>query len=117
MRNLDEFTITDEALRRLAHTPSERLKEILAALIQHLHDFAREVKLTEEEWLEGILFLTRTGHLCTDTRQEFILLSDTLGVSMLVDSINHRLPRGATETTVFGPFYAAPPEFDSGEDI
>src|SRR3546814_5029205 len=81
--NLDEFTITDEALRRIAATPDTRIKEIMTSLIRHLHDFARDVRLTEPEWLAGILFLTRTGHLCSDVRQEFILLSDTLGLSQL----------------------------------
>ncbi len=76
-----------------------------ASLIRHLHAFVRETELTEEEWLAGIEFLTATGHKCDERRQEFILLSDTLGVSMLVDAINHRKPSGASETTVLGPFY------------
>src|SRR5690606_23735554 len=80
-------------------------RTVMSSLIRHLNDFVREVELTEQEWLEGVRFLTETGRMCSDTRQEFILLSDTLGVSMLVDAINHRLPAGATETTVFGPFY------------
>jgi hydroxyquinol 1,2-dioxygenase len=70
-----------------------------------LHAFVRETELTEAEWLAGIQFLTATGQICDDKRQECILLSDTLGVSMLVDAINHRFPAGATETTVLGPFY------------
>ena len=78
----------------------------------------REVEPTIEEWEAGIRFLTETGQMCTDTRQEFILLSDTLGVSMLVDAINHRLPEGATETTVLGPFFVADaPELPLGADI
>src|SRR3546814_3980557 len=81
MRNLDEFTITDEALRRIAATPDTRIKEIMTSFIRHLHDFARDVRLTEPEWLAGILFLTRTGHLCSDARQEFSLLSDQPGLS------------------------------------
>src|SRR3546814_20189094 len=85
MRNLDEFTITDEALRRIAATPDTRITEIMTSLIRHLHDFARDVRLTEPEWLAGILFLTRTGHLCSDVRPEFILLTDTLGLSHIVD--------------------------------
>src|SRR3546814_1026170 len=92
MRNLDEFTITDEALRRIAATPDTRIKEIMTSLIRHLHDFARDVRLTEPEWLAGILFLTRTGHLCSDVRQEFILLSDTLGLSQLVVAQSHSRP-------------------------
>jgi protocatechuate 3,4-dioxygenase beta subunit len=77
----------------------------MTSLIHHLHAFVREVGLTQEEWMEGIQFLTRTGQICDDRRQEFILLSDILGVSMLVDAVNHRLAEGATESTVFGPFY------------
>ena len=68
--------------------------------MRHLHAFVREVRPTQKEWEYGIDFLTRTGHMCDDKRQEFILLSDTLGVSMLVDAINHPVPEGATETTV-----------------
>src|SRR3546814_11140867 len=102
MRNLDEFTITDEALRRIAATPDTRIKEIMTSLIRHLHDFARDVRLTEPEWLAGILFLTRPGHLCSDVRQEFILLSDTLGLSQLVVPQSHSRPEHVPENTVFG---------------
>ncbi|MBC2637772.1 MULTISPECIES: intradiol ring-cleavage dioxygenase [unclassified Rhodococcus (in: high G+C Gram-positive bacteria)] len=82
-----------------------RLREILTSLIRHLHDFVKDVQLTEEEWNTGIEFLTRTGHTCNDVRQEFILLSDVLGVSMLVETINHRALDHATEQTVLGPFH------------
>ena len=82
-----------------------RLHEIMTSLVKHLHAFIKEVEPTNEEWMEGIQFLTKTGHMCTDWRQEFILLSDVLGVSMLVDAVNHRDREGATETTVLGPFY------------
>lgn len=82
-----------------------RLREILTSLIPHLHDFIKEVQLTEAEWDKGIEFLTRTGHACNDVRQEFILLSDILGVSMLVETINHRAFGHATEQTVLGPFH------------
>ncbi|MFD1811651.1 intradiol ring-cleavage dioxygenase [Rhodococcus gannanensis] len=82
-----------------------RLRKILTSLIHHLHDFVKEVQLTEAEWDEGIDFLTRTGHTCNDVRQEFILLSDVLGVSMLVETINHRAFGHATEQTVLGPFH------------
>ena len=105
MRNIDATTITAAVLQRLAATPDARLKEIMAALVTHLHDFVREVKLAEEEWQAGIDFLTDTGHTCSATRQEFILLSDTLGVSMLTIALNHAKPPGATEATVFGPFH------------
>ena len=82
-----------------------RLAQVMAALVKHLHAFAKEVELTQEEWEAGIDFLTRTGQICSRERQEFILLSDTLGFSMLVDAINNRRPTGATENTVFGPFH------------
>ena len=118
MRNFDEFTITDAVLERVAAAPDARVREVSEALIRHLHDFVREIEPTQAEWAAGIAFLTRTGHMCDDKRQEFILLSDTLGVSMLVDAINHRQPVGATETTVLGPFYVeGPPEFPCGADI
>ena len=100
-----EEQITQNVLDSMAQTPNPRLKAVMTKLICHLHAFVREVELTEEEWMSGIQFLTRTGQMCDDKRQEFILLSDTLGVSMLVDAINHRLPGEATESTVFGPFY------------
>jgi hydroxyquinol 1,2-dioxygenase len=103
--NLDEQTLTDAVLARMDGCDDERFRTIMSSLVRHLHDFVREVELTEAEWLEGIRFLTATGQKCDDKRQEFILLSDTLGVSMLVDAINHRQPAGATETTVFGPFF------------
>jgi hydroxyquinol 1,2-dioxygenase len=105
VRNLNEHNITDEALRRIENTPDPRLHEIMASLINHLHDFAREVKLTETEWFSGIDFLTRTGQICNDLRQEFVLLSDTLGLSQLVVAQNHSRPAEATEQTVFGPFH------------
>ncbi len=82
-----------------------RLADVLESLTRHLHAFVKEVEPTREEWLAGIEFLTKTGHMCNDWRQEFILLSDVLGVSMLVDSINSRRPSGATENTILGPFY------------
>src|ERR1700709_477446 len=104
-RDFDERSITDAVIARLERTPDPRLKQILQSLVQHTHDFVRDVELTQEEWFSGIQFLTRTGQMCDDKRQEFILLSDTLGVSMLVDAINHRMPEQATETTVLGPFF------------
>jgi len=118
MKNIDEHTITQAVLQRLEHTPDPRLKEVLSALVTHLHDFVREVKLTEAEWKAGIDFLTETGHLCSGTRQEFILLSDTLGVSMLTVALNQKKPPGATEATVFGPFHTEDaPKADLGADI
>lgn len=82
-----------------------RLAQIVSSLVRHLHAFAKEVQLTQAEWQTGIDFLTRTGQICSAERQEFILLSDVLGVSMLVDAINNRRPAGATENTVLGPFH------------
>ena len=82
-----------------------RLAEVMASLVRHLHAFAKDVDLSQDEWELAIDFLTRTGQICSDERQEFILLSDTLGFSMLVDAINNRRPSGATENTVFGPFH------------
>ena len=117
MRDFDETTITEAVLASVRGAPNPRVRQVSEALVRHLHAFIREVEPTEAEWESGIRFLTETGHLCTDTRQEFILLSDTLGVSMLVDAINHRLPGGATETTVFGPFYVPPPRYPNGADI
>ena len=118
MRNMTESQITAEVLKRFENTDNLRVKQIVTNLISHLHAFVREVELTEEEWFEAISFLTETGQKCTDTRQEFILLSDTIGVSMLVDLINHRKPDGATESTVFGPFYTpGAPEMESGGNI
>jgi len=118
MRDFNENTITDAVIARFADTPDPRLRQIAESLVRHLHDFVRDIEPTIEEWDYAIGFLTRTGHLSDDKRQEFILLSDTLGVSMLVDAINHRMPNGATETTVLGPFYVEnPPERANGADI
>lgn len=117
-RDFDEHSITTAVIERFADVPDPRLKRILCSLVQHTHDFVRDVELTEAEWFAAIGYLTRTGQTCTGTRQEFILLSDTLGVSMLVDAVNHRQPAGATETTVLGPFYVNdPPVLPTGADI
>ncbi len=118
MRNFDEKTITPAVIDRFAKCPDPRTKEISEALVRHLHNFVREIRPTEEEWAYAIDFLTRAGQKCDDKRQEFILLSDVLGVSMLVDAINHPPMKGVTESTVFGPFYVKhPPEFKLGEDL
>ena len=117
MREFDETTITEAVLERVSAAPDPRVRQISQALVRHLHAFIRDIEPTEAEWEAAIAFLTRTGQMCAGGRQEFILLSDTLGASMLVDAINHRLPQGATETTVFGPFYVPPPEFEAGADI
>jgi hydroxyquinol 1,2-dioxygenase len=118
MRNLTEANLTDAVLAKLEGSTDPRFKQIMTSLIRHLHTFVREVQLTEAEWFAGIQFLTATGQKCDDRRQEYILLSDTLGVSMLVDAINHRKPSGATESTVLGPFYATgAPERPLGANI
>jgi len=118
MSNFDEHSITDAVLERFENTPDPRLKEIVGSIVRHLHDCVREIEPSFEEWMAAIQFLTRTGQISVGGRQEFILLSDTLGVSMLVDAINHRLPKGATETTVLGPFFVdKQPVEEQGADI
>jgi hydroxyquinol 1,2-dioxygenase len=118
MREFNEHNITEAVLERYQNTPDPRLKQIMYSLVRHLHDFVRDVEPTFEEWSSAIAYLTRTGKMCSDTRQEFILLSDTLGVSMLVDVLNHRVPKSATETTVLGPFYVQnPPDLPLGANI
>lgn len=118
MRNLNQDTITQAVIARLDNTPNVRLKEIMTSLVQHLHAFAREVKLTEAEWFQGIEFLTATGHITDDKRQEFILLSDTLGLSTLTVAMNNNKPSGCTEATVFGPFFVeGSPEYQQGDNV
>jgi hydroxyquinol 1,2-dioxygenase len=118
MRNLTEANLTNAVLAKLEGSTDPRFGQIMESLIRHLHAFVREVELTEEEWFAGIQFLTATGQKCDDKRQEYILLSDTLGVSMLVDAINHRKAGGATESTVLGPFYVpGAPEMPIGSNI
>jgi hydroxyquinol 1,2-dioxygenase len=117
-RNKTEDDITAEVLAGFAATPDPRLREIMLALIRHLHAFVKEVQLTEAEWFQAIEILTQAGQMCSDKRQEFILFSDTLGVSMVVDLISHRKPDGATESTVFGPFHRlGAPELPPGGNI
>ena len=107
MRNLTEANLTDAVIATLANAEDARTKEILTSLVKHLHAFIREVNLTEAEWLAGIQFLTATGQMSDDKRQEFILLSDTLGATTMKDIINNRKPAGATEYTILGPFHRA----------
>lgn len=116
MRNLTEENLTDIVLQRL-NCSTERDNEILSKLIKHLHAFIRDLEPTEQEWFKAIDFLTRTGQKSDDKRQEFILLSDVLGVSMLVDAINHRSTHEVTETTVTGPFHAKALEMKMGDNI
>jgi hydroxyquinol 1,2-dioxygenase len=118
IRNFNEETLTAEVLRRIRGTPNPRLKEIMTSFIRHLHEFVREVQPTQDEWFQGIRFLTETGKWCDDKRQEWILLSDTIGVSMLADFINYGKVGNATESTVLGPFYVeGAPEMQMGANI
>jgi hydroxyquinol 1,2-dioxygenase len=113
-----EQAVTDEVVASFADTKDERLRQIMQSLTRHLHAFARDVRLTQEEWEAGIAFLTRTGHKTDDKRQEFILLSDVLGLSMLTVGINAPTSPEATEPTVFGPFYVSDsPEVPMDGDI
>jgi hydroxyquinol 1,2-dioxygenase len=105
-------------ISRLDKCDDPRFKQIMGSAVKHLHGFVKEVEPSMDEWFQAIQFLTATGQMCDDKRQEWILASDTLGVSMLVDSINHRRPDGATENTVLGPFHVAnAPERALGESI
>jgi catechol 1,2-dioxygenase len=110
--------ITDAVVASFHDAPDARLRELMEALVRYLHAFVEEVGLTEDEWRAGVDVLTRTGHITDDRRQEFILWSDALGVSMLVDALAHPSPDGATESTVLGPFYVpGAPARDFGEAI
>lgn len=115
---MNENNITQAVIACLANTPDPRLKQLMTCLVQHLHSFARDVKLTEDELMAGIRFLTAVGQKCDDKRQEFILLSDTLGLSMLTVAQNQGKPEGCTEATVFGPFHVqGAPEYPLGADV
>src|SRR5581483_5350458 len=112
MRELTPDTITDAVLDQMASTPDPRMREIMAAAVKHLHAFAREVNLTPGEWIKGIEFMTMVGKTCTAARQEFILLSDTLGLSALVNGLHDSTAmEEGTHTSLLGPFYreASPP--------
>ena len=114
----EEETSVDVVNARMGPDVSPRLREVMTAVVKHLHAAVKEIEPTHDEWLAAIKFLTDVGHMCTDWRQEFILLSDTLGVSMLVDSVNHRRPSGATENTILGPFYVPDaPRYPHGANI
>src|SRR3954466_1758753 len=117
-RNLADVDLTNAVLASFQGAGNERFKTIAESLVRHLHAFASEVELTEEEWFAGIDFLTRTGHITDDKRHEFILLSDVLGLGMLVVGINNGRPPEATESTVFGPFFVeGSPAFANGDDL
>ncbi len=118
MPYVTESNITDIVLDRWKAVPDPRLRRIMQSMIGHLHAFVRDIEPSEQEWMAAIEWLTRTGKLSTDKRQEFILASDVIGVSMLIDCINHRLPGEATPTTVTGPFHVHDsPDFADGADI
>jgi len=118
MQLVTEDNITDLAAERWATARDPRLAELMTALVRHLHDFAREVRLTEDEWMTAIRWLTETGRISDEKREEFILASDVLGLSMLVVQMNHRLDPAATPATVLGPFHIeGSPEFEFGGDM
>jgi hydroxyquinol 1,2-dioxygenase len=113
-----EDNITDLAVQRWATAHDPRTAELMTALVRHLHDFAREVRLTEAEWMAAIQWLNRTGQISSEKREEFILASDVLGLSMLVVQMNHRFDPAATPATVLGPFHIeGSPELGFGEDM
>lgn len=113
-----EEALVAEVVASFENAESPRLRQLLQALTRHLHAFAREVRLSEEEWNAAIAFLTAAGHITTDTRQEFVLLSDVFGLSMQTVAINNEAYKGATEATVFGPFFVdGSPRIENGEDM
>jgi hydroxyquinol 1,2-dioxygenase len=117
-RQFNEDNLTQAVVARLAKVKDARFKKVMSSAIKHLHAFARDVQLTEEEWFAGIKFLTAVGQKCDDKRQEFILLSDVLGLSMMIVALNHKTAPGATEATVLGPFFAhGAKEYGYGGDL
>jgi len=118
MADLDANTITQAVINRLSECRDPRFKQVMTSLVTHLHDFIRDVRLTEQEWISAIQFLTAVGKTCTDKRQEIILLSDTLGASILVITLNHPSEQGSVESTVLGPYYwEGAPERALGSDL
>lgn len=118
MPYVTEQNLTDIVLKRWQDIPDPRMREVMQSLIKHLHAFVREIEPTGAEWFKAIDWITRTGKMCDDKRQEVILFSDVMGVSMLVDAINNRLATGATPTTVEGPFHVAnAPEIENGGNM
>src|SRR6201997_4843236 len=106
MRELTPDTITDAVLDQMATTPNPRMREVMASAVKHLHAFARDVNLTPAEWIKGIEFMTAVGNICTPARQECILLSDTLGLSALVNGLHDKTAiEEGTHTSLLGPFY------------
>lgn len=118
MSDNTEQQITRNVLDSMAQAPDPRLHAVMQSFVTHLHAFLREVEPSEEEWMQAIQFLTRTGQICDDRRQEFILFSDIMGATMLVDALNHRADEQITESTIFGPYYrAGAPELPMGASI
>ncbi len=113
-----ERAVTEEVVASFDGAQSARYREVMQSLVRHLHEFVRDVRLTDEEWHEAIGFLTRTGHMCDERRQEFVLLSDVLGLSMLTVAVNEVADSAATQSTVFGPFFVEnSPEIELGGDL
>ena len=118
MRQFDEKSITEAVIARMSSCEDPRFRHVMTSLIRHVHDFVRDVQLTEGEWITAIQFLTDVGKTCTEQRQEFILLSDTLGISVLVISINHPAESGSAESTVLGPYYwEGAPDLPNGSNL
>ncbi|KAI1936674.1 hypothetical protein LOZ52_006748 [Ophidiomyces ophidiicola] len=118
LKDLTIDNITENTILINSQCPDARMKFVMDRLVTHLHDFARETRLSTQEWMTGLLFLTEVGKMCTDVRQEFILLSDVLGLSLLIDAIDHPKPPGSTEGTVLGPFHTHDAEhLDSGDQL
>jgi protocatechuate 3,4-dioxygenase beta subunit len=119
VREYTPETITEAVIEQMSATPDARLKEIMDCAVRHVHAFAREVNLTPAEWLKGIEFLTKVGQMCTPARQEFILLSDTMGLSTLVNTLHDKTAReAATHTSLLGPFFREKtPRFEPGAQI
>ena len=115
--DFNEYNATEAVLKSFSNINDDRLKTIMNSIITHLHQVVKEVEPSEEEWMQAITFLTSTGQKCNDRRQEFILLSDVLGVSMLLDSINNRKSKNETESTVLGPFHTPSPNLNNGDNI
>jgi hydroxyquinol 1,2-dioxygenase len=117
-RDLADDQLTEVVRASFADAPSDRFRVVIDALVRHLHELITETELSEEEWLAGIRFLTEAGQISDDRRQELVLLSDVLGASMLVIGLNHRASHGATQSTVFGPFFVEnAPRFENGADL
>ncbi|MFL5037254.1 MAG: intradiol ring-cleavage dioxygenase, partial [Microvirga sp.] len=118
MAQLEVSDFAQAVIDRMAECKDPRFHQIMSSLVKHAHAFMREVDLTPEEWIAGIQFLTATGQKCDDKRQEFILLSDTLGLSMLTVALNNDKPPGCTQATVLGPFHVpGAPHYEHGADI